>query len=751
MEADLIAAIESYAGQSLGSGTSDDGELSRQRSLSLDAYAGKMLDDPPEGRSKVNDRSVFETIQWIMPSMMRIFAGGNNVVEFDPTGPEDEEVAEQESDYLNYIVTQKNDWDLTVREWCQDALLTKNAYCLVDLEEKLTPEKERYENQSEEQVTLLLEDDLEIIGQEQFDDPNDPGVLLDPVTQQPIDPQDQASMLGAMAIYEASGQEPNVQHKQLFNIEVKRVKAKKILRFEVLPPERTRVGQDTSDFTLEDCNYFEYWDLMTISDLRKLGFDVPDDIGDEGFETTSEDTSRNEPLESDSEVDNRTSMRQVTVRTVWIRFDFDEDGIAELQRVIMVGKEILDREEVSRIPVACIVPFINTHRHMGNSITDLMFEIQRIKTKLLRSGLDGIELALNPGHAISNKVSTDDMLVSRPGRLVRLKDGAIPGEGHVMPLPTENVFPFAMQGLQHMDTMTEARVGVTRQFTGIDNVSNNDHDRIGQLTSMAAQRVEDIARLFGTGFKRLFSLAHELIIKSGHIEDTIKLRGQWVDIDPTQWRTGRDMRVTAPFAAGNKDSLVQRLMVHMQVHREALASGAPFVQMDDAYELAKMLAEATDVPATKIYSDPATIPPPPPPPPDPVMLALDVENKKVENEAIDEERSAKIEVAKIQSDAEIKELTARIQSETQIALAQIKAGQSVDLEQVKAQLRDVPINASNDIARASANAVADLSTRLTESIAEINAAIQKIDDKVDAERELIRDDAGKPIGSRRKK
>lgn len=740
-EQELLGAIDSYASQSLGSGASDSGQLSRQRSISIDAYAGKMLDAAPDGRSQVNDRAVFETIQWIMPSMMRIFAGGENVVEFDPTGPEDEEVAEQESDYLNYVVTQKSNWELTVREWCQDALLTKNAYCLVDMEEKLIPETEKYEGQTQEQVALLLEDDLEIVGQKQFDDPDDPGALIDPATGEPIDPNDQATMVGALAIYEAAGQEPEIERKQLFDIEVKRVEAKSRLRLEVLPPERTRVAEDTKDFTLEDCDYFEYWDLMTISDLRKLGFDVPDDIGDMGIDETEEDASRDEPLFEDSEVDNKGAMRQVTVRTIWIRHDYDEDGIAELQRVILVGREILDREEASRIPVACIVPYINTHRHMGFSITDLVIDIQRIKTKMLRGGLDALEFALNPGHAISNKVTLDDMLVSRPGRLVRLKGNAIPGEGHVMPLPTENTFPFALQGLQHMDTVVESRVGVTRQFVGIDAFASNDHDRIGQLSTMASQRVEDIARLFGTGFKRLFSLAHELIIKSGHKEEAIKLRGQWVNIDPTQWRTGRDMRVVAPFAAGNKDSLLQRLLVIGNIHEKALAAGLPIVDANDAYELSKMIADAADVPATKVFTDPSTVEPPPPPP-DHTATALQIEAKKVETEAADEARQAELDKYKIDTDAAVKKYQTDVGAQTQITLAQIKEGQQINIEQFKDDLKKAPVIAINDAISG------QLKLELDESVEEIRDVVVELKAAANATKEIVFDQDGKAIAVR---
>jgi hypothetical protein len=746
-EDELLAAINSYAGQSLGSGASDNGALSKQRTLSLDAYAGKQLVSAPKGRSSVNDRAVFETIQWIMPSMMRIFAGGDNVVEFDPTGPEDEEVAEQESDYLNYQVTQKSNWELTVRTWCQDALNTKNAYCLVDMEEKLTPEKETYEGQTEEQLVLLLEDGMEVVEHKQFDDPDDEGVLLDPINQEPIDPQDQATMLGASAIYEATGQEPQRQFKQLFDVVVKRVEATSRLKFTVLPPERTRVAQDTPDFTLEECNYFEYWDLMTISDLRRCGFDVPDDISDQGAEDTEEGAARDDPLQEDDEVESQGAMRQVTVRTVWIKFDYDDDGIAELQKVVIVGSEILDREETTRIPVACIVPYINTHRHIGNSITDLVIDIQNIKTKMLRGGLDSIELALNPGHVASDQVKIPDLMVSRPGRIVRLKKGARVAEGHVMPLPTENTFPFAMQGLQHMDTVVESRVGVNRMFQGIDSSNMNDHDRVGQLSTMASQRIEDIARLFGTGFKRLFSIAHELIIKSGHQDETMKLRGKWVDIDPTQWRTGRDMRVVAPFAAGNKDSLLQRLMLIGNIHEKALAAGAPFVQMDDAYELSKMIAGAADIPASKVFTDPATVEPPPPAP-DHTETALQIENKKVDNEAADEARGSELDKYKTDSDAAVKKYQTDVNAQTQIALAQIKEGQQINLETIKADLKNAPVELANSTIATTGDAVNRLTESVTESIAALNAAVQKIQEDADSPVEIVREN-GKIVGKKR--
>jgi len=740
----LNAAIDAYAEQSLGS-DSDSSELSMERALALDAYAGKNIDEAPEGRSQVNDRTVFESVQQVMPSFMRIFAGGENVVEFDPVGPEDEEVAQQESDYLNYLVTQKNDWELTVREWCQDALITKNAYCMVSMQEKLNTEIESYEGQSEQQIALLLEGDVEVIDGEERIDEDQQGPLIDPTSGQPVPPELQEQ---AEAIMQQQGIEPQYAPVTVYDVSIRKTTPTQSLMFNVLPPERCRVGQDTKDFTLEDANYFEYWDLVTLSDLRKEGYEIDDDISDDPYNETEEDASRDDGFDTNLEIETPDkSMRQVVVRTIWIRFDYDEDGIAELQKVVRVGREVLEREEITRIPVACIVPFINTHRHEGDSFADLLFEVQRIKTSLLRSGLDSMNLATNNRHAVSDKVNIDDMLISRPGSLVRLSDGAVPGEGHVMPLTTENTFPMAQQGLQHMDTVTEARVGVNRQFSGIDigtMTGNNEHDAIGQLSTMAAQRVEDVARIFGMGFKRLFSLAHELVIKSGHQAETVRLRGKWTDIDPTQWRTGRDMRVVAPYAAGNKDSLAQRIMIHMQVHEKALQSGLPIVDAQDTYELALMLANATDIPGTKIYTDPSTVEPKEPGP-DHTMMALEIENKKADNEAADEERKAQIDVAKVQSDKEVKEFIARLQSETQIALAQIKAGDQVNLEQFKANLKNAPVELGNDLIAQQSEAVSMLNQQVTESIQKISDAMDEMKATSEAPIKIVRK-KGKIVG-----
>jgi hypothetical protein len=295
-----------------------------------------------------------------------------------------------------------------------------------------------------------------------------------------------------------------------------------------------------------------------------------------------------------------------------------------------------------------------------------------------------------------------------------------------------------------MDSVIESRVGVNRMFQGIDAnamSSTNAHNAIGQLSTMASQRVEQIARIFANGVERLFKLAHELLIKSGHSEQTIKLRGEWVDVNPNQWKTGRDMRIVAPFAAGNKDSLLQRLMIIKQVHSEAAQMGAPYVDADDMYHLAMEMASAADLPGDRFFTDPATVQPPPPPP-DYTAIALEIEQSKVQQQTEEAQLEAAQKSQDSQLDAEIKRYQIDTNAQLQLALAQIKQEGAVDLEKVRAFLKEAPDFMAGVIEKTGnqQGQLQEAADRLAETLEALRTAAEQ-------PRELVRED-GKIVGVR---
>lgn len=687
----LIAAIDAAEQNSYSS--EGDTQLSTDRAYAIEMYQGKNIEPAPEGRSQVVDRSVFETIQWILPSLVDIYANGDDVIEIAPVSQEDEAGAKQETQYLNHVILQKNPtlWFVTFITWAMDAMQAKNGYCLAYSEKKRNEEIDRYERQTQEGVAILQQDkDVQVEVTAEYPDPD----YVPPQPQPMVDP-----MSGQPVIDPATGQ-PVMQPEQpvpmLYDVTVTRVQEERKVCYKALPPERCKVSYHTPDFSISaDCPYFEYFDYKTLSDLRADGFDVPDDIPDDWQIDQEEDLARDQYDEQSWRTESNEpdpSMRRYRVRMIWILHDANEDGIAERLYVVRIGQHILFQEQVSRIPVASLVAIPNPHRHIATSITDIVADLQRIKTAILRQGLDNLYLANNPRTFVTERINLDDALVSRPGGIVRGESGAVFGQD-IAPLVTPFVFPQAMEGLEYMDQIRENRTGTNRYFTGIDqNAMNKTATGIQQLSSMAAQRVKLIARIMGCGIADLFSIIHELIIKGGHKKEVVKLRNEWIEIDPAQWKKRTDFRVSVGYAAGNKDAMVNRLMLIASMQEKALTGGLPICTPQNAYETAIELTKASDFSSPdRFWTDPQKIPPKEPPP-DPMIeaekikshttLAKTQEEIKFNQTKTDKELT--LEKYKIDTDAQVKLTLAEAQMEHQSGLEDKKIGVQREQTHMKA-------------------------------------------------------------------
>jgi hypothetical protein len=709
----LIAAIDAAEQSSYSS--DGDTQLSSDRAYAIEMYQGKNLEPAPEGRSQVIDRSVFETVQWILPSLIDIFANGDDVVEIPPVSAEDEPAAKQEGQYLNHVILQKNpaQWLMTFITWAMDAMITKNGYCLAYSEKRRNEDIDRYERQTEQGVALLMQDkDVQVTVDGQYPDPDyaepPPQPAVDPATGQPaIDPMTGQPMM-------APPQPPPM----LFDVTVIRVTEERKVCYKALPPERCKISYRTPDFSISaDCPYFEYYDYKTLSDLRAEGFKIPDIIPDDWQIDEEEDLARDQYDEQSWRNDNNEpdeSMKRYRVRMIWLLHDDNEDGIAERLYVVRIGRQILFKERVSRIPVASLVAIPNAHRHIATSVADIVVDLQRIKTAILRQGLDNLYLANNPRTFITDKINLDDALVSRPGGIVRGETGAIYGQD-IAPLVMPFVFPQAMEGLEYMDQVRENRTGTNRYFTGIDqNAMNKTATGIQQLSSMAAQRVKLIARIMGVGVADLFSIVHELIIKGGHKKEVVQLSNKWVEIDPAQWKKRTDFRIAVGYAAGNKDALVSKLMMIATMQEKALAGGLPIVTAQNAYETAVELTKASDFSAPqRFWTNPKEIPPPEPPKPDPTIIAAEqiksqttlqkaeqeikFNQVKTDKEMMLESKKLELEKYKVDTDAQVKLTLADAQfqhdgdledrkTRNQVGLKQLEGKQSVDIEENKARI-----------------------------------------------------------------
>lgn len=138
-------------------GSMSDGDIATEREDALNYYMGNMTKDMPAsaGRSRAVSTDVADTVEGMMPQLMDIFAGSDEVVRFEPVSKEDEDAAQQETDYVNHVFMQQNPGFMVLYSFVKDALLSKTGLVKVWWEEREQEERETYYDLSDEQYAML--------------------------------------------------------------------------------------------------------------------------------------------------------------------------------------------------------------------------------------------------------------------------------------------------------------------------------------------------------------------------------------------------------------------------------------------------------------------------------------------------------------------------------------------------------------------------------------------------------------------
>jgi len=167
----LRSIIDSRVAQSIGSGLSDP--VASDRAKAEKYYKGEPRGDEKDGRSKVVSRDVAEAIDSMMPSIMKIFCGGGEVVAFTPRSLEDEKQAKRETDYVNWLFMEENPGFQITYDWVKDALLKRLGTVKVWWDEQRYSKREEYEGLTDaEFLTLFLDPKLTMVEHTSYPDPN---------------------------------------------------------------------------------------------------------------------------------------------------------------------------------------------------------------------------------------------------------------------------------------------------------------------------------------------------------------------------------------------------------------------------------------------------------------------------------------------------------------------------------------------------------------------------------------------------
>jgi hypothetical protein len=666
LKAIVVAEIQSSVG-------SQDSQMAGDRIDGWDAYLKQPYGNEIEGRSSVVSSDVQDTVEWIMPSLMRIFTAGDTAVQFEPTGQEDEAQAEQATDYANYVWDRDNPGFLNFHTWFKDALVTKVGTVKVYWEVKDKWKRERYEGLDDDTYAMVVASpDAEVVEQ---------------TKRQVLDgPEGLASVAPGV----------NVPMRTVYDVVVRMKRSAGRICIDPVPGDEVLFSRDAKN--PQTCRFFAHKTKKTISDLIEQYPNKREEIenlsSDGPTMGTTEAIARstvNEESQSPYTAAINEAMREVWVTEAYVRVDYDDDGIAEMRKVTVAGagNEILDNEEwEGPRPFACISPILMPHRLVGLSIPDLIKDIQLIKTAVLRQFLDALYIANNPRQEVVEELIVDpeEVLTSKPNGIVRVKgNGSVPA---IRPIQTTPVADQALLGLNYVDQLRENRTGVSPRTQGLG--AETLHDTKGGqelLFDAAKMRVELIARIFAeTGVKDAFKLILWNAAKYQDKPRTIRLRNQWIPMDPREWSDEYDM--TANVGLGHNDQTQKLVAINYIIAAQAQAvqlqggANGPLVTMENLHNSSTKLVEASGYKTPELFfTDPATQKPQPPKP-DPKML-------EVQGKMQLEQQKAQADVQMGQQKAQADIALSQQQTQAQLASDQIRMEQEMQLkrEQMAAEMQ----------------------------------------------------------------
>ena len=588
-EPQLVALLQAHEAEAAGF---HGDQVAAEQDRALDYYYGRPFGDEVEGRSSVVSRDVAEVVDWLLPDLMRIFVGSRQVVRFEPFGAEDEAVARQATDYVNHVFWRDNDGFRLMHDWFKDALLQKVGVVKVWWDDAERVSRTRYENQSAAALAVFR-----------------------------VDPE--ASVEDVRVAADDSERYDFVVRRRLGR---GRVRIAAVPAEEFLVPPRTR--------SLAEAAYVAHRSRRPRADLVAMGLPEPlvatldHDGPDWRF---ARDRFQDEAgLPNDD---------QVTVLEEFVRADVDGDGLAELRHVIRVGATVLQNQEVDELPFATLCPVPMPHRFYGQSVADQVMDLQRIKSVLWRQMLDNFYLTNNTRVAVDttgDRVNLDDLLTSRPGGIVRTQGNP---QGKIWPLNTPGLSAQSFQMVEHIDGVKEARTGISRFAQGLGtDALNHTATGVREIMEAARGRKELIARIFAeTGVRDLFRKMLRLVVRYQDRARTVRLRGEWIDIDPRHWNADMDVTVSVGIGTGSRDQTLAHLAgiaAKQEAMMQLLGPSNPLVSLKNLHNTYSRIVENAGLRAPDEYfSGPDQAPPPAAPPPDPQGVAFHADLERKAREA----------------------------------------------------------------------------------------------------------------------
>ena len=564
-------------------------EIDGNRQEALDYYLGNPRGDEEEGRSQVISTDVADAIEWIMPQIIKAMVAKGPVVEFDAIGADDELQADMETEFTHDTFMKENEGFLNLYEFIKDALMQKNGIFKIYYDETDKVKTERYDGLNQQELEMLMQqDNTEIVDMEECIDEvamqqreqqlqqmqqqiqQMPQKLKQQAMQQfqQVPPeqlqqaQQQAMQQGQQQVQQAQQQLQQMQQqppvmRYAVTVDVTTTQGK--VRVDCVAPEDFRVNQHHDSLSLDEARFTAHVRMRTKSELIEEGYD-PEVIRNaeenltNNFEREYRFSMQDETVYSDPNYSEDESQIMLEVSECYMMIDVEQTGVAKLMQVTVLGSDdptdVLAMEPCEENPFVSSTCIIMAHKFFGLSIYDRLKQLQDMKTSLWRNIMDNLYLQNNrEKEVVEGQVNLDDLLVSRPGGIKRVKQPGMIRELQVQPIGQEGY-----QMLDYMDQVRTGRVGVSPDTAGnVDALGTAvGSEGVAQLLSAKEELTGLMVRVIAeTGMKPAYLKIRDLLVRYKNNSTAFKFRGEWQQVNPSQW--GDRSRTTIKVGTGTGD------------------------------------------------------------------------------------------------------------------------------------------------------------------------------------------------------
>jgi hypothetical protein len=662
-----------------------NGEFSKENTKYLSAYLGNKSGEfsAIPNQSSVVSTDIADVVEADMPSLARIFLGSGDVVTFQPNTENEKEIkeAEEKTKYVNWIVRSQPESFNIIHNWLKDAEIQKNGVVKYFIEEQKEVEVVEYEGVDAEEISAIIE--------------SLKGSKVDKVKVE-VAEQDENEAI-----------DPNMT--ATFDIKFRVTTEKQKVCIINVPTELFLITRNAR--SLDDAELVGDKVRKTRGELLSEGF-KRDLI--EQLSTIEDKDNRKSNIQSVRNQDqgganydttlNSWASELVEISDLYVKVDFDGDGIAERRHIMLSGNKVLINDYFNHVPYASLSAILMPHKAIGRSRAEVTYPYQLQKTALQRGINDNIYMVNNPRNVVHPDVDLDDMLTVRTNGIIRMEEGTqvLPGNA-VFPLQIPYIGQQALQVIQYVDQSRAQTTGALLANQGLD------ADKLNQETATRFQGVKDssdakielIARNYGeTGFRKLYEGIAWLVSRYQNTETEFRVLGKALTVNPKAWKYSHYVQSNVGLGAGDNEKSLETLQGLYGIQQSQIQQGSTLADEAKAYNTLSRIVQGAGFPrVSEFFNDPEE-------PAETLKAENEILNKMVvqlqEQAAAMQNPLAEAEqikqqafLTKAQSDAQIK--VAQLQSDNEQFQQKLAADSKKANEELALKLTEFELKYNTDV------------------------------------------------------